>query len=155
MKCNDVLDAAVDWLVVMRLSEEADSRRIEFEEWLHRHPDHLRAYEDVSRFQERMAHAPGLLRDRPSLTPEAFLSEIAGVAHRNRRDRDLKAKMKWWVGWVALIAILVLVARGTGGAALVAPLIKFSGQLTCLPTRLFAHLSDNASLSGVLGCLPV
>ena len=81
--CNDVEDLAMEWVLVMKASEHAESRRAELEAWLQRNRSHRVAYEEASGLWDCLNNVAVVLRQegRP-LTPEELLSEIADVARR-------------------------------------------------------------------------
>ena len=114
MTSNDVMDVAMEWLVIMKSSAKAELRRAEFEAWLRQDPSHRIAYGHVSRYWNRLDNAVALLQQGDPSTPEALLGEISDVARRNRRRRDARGKVKWWatrVACVLAVGVLVLIAR--------------------------------------------
>jgi transmembrane sensor len=114
MTSNEVWDVAMEWVVIMKSSAKADLSRVECDAWLNRDPSHRIAYEDACLYRERLNKAVALLQQSRPSSPEALLSEIAAVARRARRHRDVRGKVQWCatrVAGVAAVGLLLLMVR--------------------------------------------
>ncbi len=119
MSSNDAMDVAMEWVVVMRSSAKAELMGAEFQAWLRHDPSNRLAYENASRYWDRLEHAVALLRQGEPSTPEALLNEIAEVAQRAHRRRDLRGKFEWWairIACILAISAIALIGRQMLGA---------------------------------------
>src|SRR6185437_2428665 len=116
---EEVMDIAMEWLVIMNSSSRAELQREEFDTWRRADPSHQLAYELAMRqyadLQKTMA-LPGLAG---SVSPEKLLSEIAEVSYRDNRRREIKrGVVRLSVGGISIaaaVSLVVLVVRVWGG----------------------------------------
>ncbi len=89
MTSKDVMSVAMERVVTMKTSADAESLRPELEAWFLEEPRHRIAYERAERQWDALDKAVMLLQQKGPLPPEALLSEIEDVARQSRRRRQV------------------------------------------------------------------
>jgi transmembrane sensor len=110
MASNDVMNVAMEWVVTMKTSADAERLRPELEAWFLQEPRHRIAYERAERQWTGLHKAVILLQQKGPMPPEVLLSEIDDVARLSRRRRQVRSQVRNCSIALAALSACVLVA---------------------------------------------
>ena len=110
MATSEVMDIAMEWFVTMNNSSRAEFYRSEFDAWMLADPRHALAYERAKQQYASLHKAMALPGGMGVVSPEELLREIAAVADRYHRHRQIKQEaLRWSMAGLSLVATFAVV----------------------------------------------